>query len=171
MGRLRQPRSQFPWFHDTGTSALLAESTPSARMSPEAEVIFSTMILAISVTALAQFALYYWRAVLAGVAAQPVSERTLAAAGLNSGGVTADAFATLAGLHELTPELKSGGGLGLVRMYYRFVGALRLLAGSRFPALSAWSEREGTVCARYAAVLIDRRMEASFALAASLRNH
>ncbi|OLE86414.1 MAG: hypothetical protein AUG07_02750 [Acidobacteria bacterium 13_1_20CM_2_60_10] len=141
-------------------------------MSPEAaEVIFSTMILAISITALAQFALYYWRAVLAGVAAQPVSERTLAAAGLNSGGVTADAFATLASLHELTPELKSGGGLGLVRMYYRFVGALRLLAGSRFPALSAWSEREGTVCARYAAVLIDRRMEASFALAASLRNH
>src|SRR2546425_5208889 len=95
MGRLRQPRSQFLWFHDTGTSALLAESTPGARMSPEAaEVIFSTMILAISITALAQFALYYWRAVLAGVAAQPASERTLAAAGLNSGGVPAGGLPT-----------------------------------------------------------------------------
>ena len=106
-------------------------------MSPEAEVIFSTMILAISVTALAQFALYYWRAVLAGVAAQPVSERTLAAAGLNSGGVTADAFATLASLHELTPELKSGGGLGLVRMYYCFVGAQLSLLGASAKERSA----------------------------------
>src|SRR2546425_6688683 len=91
MGRLPQPRSRCLSFHDSGTSALLAKSAPSARMSPEAaEVIFSTMILAISITALAQFALYYWRAVLAGVAAQPVSERTLAAAGLHSRGVTAD---------------------------------------------------------------------------------
>src|SRR3989475_10502212 len=126
MGRLPQPRSRCLSFHDSGTSALLAKSTPSARMSPEAaEVIFSTMILAISITALAQFALYYWRAVLAGVAAQPVSERTLAAAGLNSGGGTAAALATLARLHEWTPQTKTGGGRGPVRMYYPIVCALR----------------------------------------------
>lgn len=143
----------------------------SSRISLEADVIFSAIVLAISVTALGQFALYYWRSVLAGVAAQPVSDQALAAAGLCNGRVTADDFATLASLHELTPELKSGGGLGLVRLYYGVVDAIRLLAGSRFPALAAWSEREGTVCARYAAVLIDRRMEASLALAASLRNN
>ena len=39
--------------------------------------MFSIMLLAISIVALSQFALYYWRAVLAGVAAQPVSDRVL----------------------------------------------------------------------------------------------
>jgi len=42
--------------------------------------MFSAMLLAISIVALSQFGLYYWRAVLAGVAAQPVSDRVLVAA-------------------------------------------------------------------------------------------
>jgi len=42
--------------------------------------MFAAMLFAISTVALAQFALYYWRAVLAGVAGQPVSESVLAAA-------------------------------------------------------------------------------------------
>src|SRR5437899_12880878 len=117
MGRLPQPRSRCLSFHDSGTSALLAKSAPSARMSPEAaEVIFSTMILAISVTALAQLALYYWRAVLAGVAAQPLSERTLAAAGRSSAGVTADALATVPGLPEFTPGTNPSARLRLRRV-------------------------------------------------------
>ena len=133
--------------------------------------MFSAMLLAISITALAQFALYYWRAVLVGVAAQPVSDRTLAAAGLNNGGVREGDFNTFAGLHELTPDLQPGSrGLGLVRLYYRAVEALGALAGSRLPAMAAWSERERAVCARYAAVQVDRRLQASLALASSLHN-
>lgn len=133
--------------------------------------MFSAMLLVISITALTQFALYYWRAVLAGTAAQPFSNLVFTAAGLGDDRVTARDFATLAGLHDLTPSLKSSsGGLGLVRLYYRTVEALGWLAGSRLPAVAAWTEREGAVCARYAAVLIDRRMQASLALAASLRN-
>ena len=42
-------------------------------MLPEAEGMFAAMLFAISIVAMAQFALYYWRSVLAGVAAQPVS--------------------------------------------------------------------------------------------------
>ena len=42
--------------------------------------MFAAMLFAISIVALAQFALYYWRAVLAAVAGQPVSEGVLAAA-------------------------------------------------------------------------------------------
>ena len=45
--------------------------------------MLSVMILAISIVALAQFALYYWRAVVTGVAAQPVSGQVLAAVGHN----------------------------------------------------------------------------------------
>jgi hypothetical protein len=84
--------------------------------------MFAAMLLAISIVALSQFALYYWRAILAGVAAQPVSERVLAAANLEAGRMNGRDFEKLAGLHDLTPELApDGGGLTLVRAYYRIV--------------------------------------------------
>jgi hypothetical protein len=129
------------------------------------------MLFAISIVALAQFGLYYWRAVLAGVAAQPVSERVLTAARVENGRVAPEHFETLAGLHDLTPDLfPNRGGLGLVRRYYRVVVGLDALAGARIPAIAAWSLRERVICARYAAVQVDRRLQANLQLAASLRS-
>jgi len=133
--------------------------------------MFSVMLFAISVVALTQFALYYWRAVLAGVAAQPVSGRVLAAASVETSSLTGRDFEKLVGLLGLTPDLNPDhGGLGLVRLYYRVIGGFSALASSRIPALAAWIEQERTICARYAAVQIDRRLQANMALAASLRS-
>ena len=133
--------------------------------------MFSAMLFTISTIALAQFGLYYWRAVLSGVAAQPVSARVLAAARVENGRVTSQHFGTLAGLHDLTPDLcPNRGGLGLVRLYYRIVESVEALAGSRVPAIAAWSNRERSICARYAAVQVDRRLQANLELAASLRS-
>jgi hypothetical protein len=133
--------------------------------------MFSAMLFTISAVALAQFGLYYWRAVLSGVAAQPVSARVLAAARVENGRVTSQHFGTLAGLHDLTPDLcPNRGGLGLVRLYYRIVESVEALAGSRVPAIAAWSNRERSICARYAAVQVDRRLQANLELAASLRS-
>ncbi|HEX8764349.1 MAG TPA: hypothetical protein VF740_04275 [Candidatus Acidoferrum sp.] len=124
------------------------------------------MLLTISVVAMFQFALYYWRAVLAGVAAQPVSDRVLAAAHVEDGRLLPQHFETLAELHELTLDLKPNqSSLGLVRLYYRLVQGLGIL-----PMLAAWSEHERLVCARYAAVQVDRRLQGNLALAASLRS-
>jgi hypothetical protein len=129
------------------------------------------MLFAISIVALTQFAAYYWRAMLAGAAAQPVSERVLSAAGVQNGQVTGRDFNALLGLHNVTPELRSGGSsLGLVRAYYSLVDGIASLVGSSMPAVGAWSERELAVCARYAAVQIDRRLQANLELAASLRS-
>lgn len=128
--------------------------------------MFAAMLFTISVVAMSQFALYYCRAVLAGVAAQPVSDRVLAAAHVEDGHLLPQHFETLAELHELTPDLKPNpSSLGLVRLYYRLVQGLGLL-----PMLAAWSEQERLVCARYAAVQVDRRLQANLALAASLRS-
>ena len=133
--------------------------------------MLAAMLFAISIVALTQFAAYYWRAMLAGAAAQPVSERVLAAAGALNGQLTGDDFPALVGLHELTPELRSSGsGLGLVRAYYSLVDAIKSLAGSSMPAISAWTQRELAVCARYAAVQIDRRLQDNLELAESLRS-
>ena len=132
--------------------------------------MFSAMLFAISIVALSQFALYYWRAMLAGAAALPVSERTLAAAHVENGCVTGQDFATLVRLHELTPELqRNTGRLGFVRLYYWAVNRIGRLAVN-MPAVAAWSQRETAICARYAAVQVDRRLQANLELAASLRS-
>ena len=129
--------------------------------------MFAAMLFAISIVALSQFAVYYWRAMLAGAAAQPVSDRVLAAAGAPDGRLTGKHFATLLGIHRLTPELNSRtNGLFLVRLYF---SAVELL-GRSIPAISAWSQRELGVCARYAAVQVDRRWQMNLELAASLRS-
>jgi hypothetical protein len=108
---------------------------------------------------------------LAGAAAQPVSERVLVAAGARNGQITGEDFPALLGLHNLTPELQSGSnGLGLVRLYFALVESVGSLAGTSLPGVAAWSQRELAVCARYAAVQIDRRLQANLELAASLRS-
>src|SRR5258705_4182644 len=82
-------------------------------------VMLSVMILAISVVALAQFALYYWRAVVTGVAARPVCAQVLAAAGLDTGILRGDDYRSLAQLHKLTPDLHAGrSNLGLGPLYF-----------------------------------------------------
>jgi hypothetical protein len=134
--------------------------------------MFAAMLFAISTVALAQFALYYWRAVLTGVASQPVSPSVLEAARVKNGALTASDFQTLAELHDLTPQLNASktGGLGLVRVYFHVIQALDTVFGSFVPAISNWSQRECALCARYAAVQIDRRLQANLQLAASLRS-
>ena len=133
--------------------------------------MFAFMLFAISIVALSQFALYYWRAVLAGVAAQPVSDRVLSAARIANGLPSAGDFQTLSGLHQLTPDLSPDrGGMTLVRLYYSALEIVDSCVGSSMPALAAWSNRERALCARYAAVQIDRRLQANLALAASLRS-
>lgn len=78
--------------------------------------MFSAMLFAISFVALAQFALYYWRAVVAGVAAQPISQDVLAAVQLQGSELCGGDFQRLASLLTLTPELKAAAlGWGLCR--------------------------------------------------------
>ena len=133
--------------------------------------MFATMIFMIATAALLQFGLYYWRAVLAGVAAQPVSERVLVAAHLEADEFCGADFERLAGLLEMTPELKSGNsGLGLAGAYYSMVHSISAAFGKMSPAVANWSERESALCARFAAVQIDRRLQANLAQAASIRS-
>ncbi len=133
--------------------------------------MFAAMLFAISILALAQFGLYYWRAVLAAVAGQPVSDGVLTAARVENGRVTGRDFKTFVGLHNLTPDLQPNrGGLGFVSLYYRIVDGISAMAGRRRPAIAAWCELELAVCARFAAVQIDRRLQSNLELAASLRS-
>jgi hypothetical protein len=133
--------------------------------------MFAAMLFAISTVAISQFGMYYWRAVLASVASQPISESVLAAVSAENRPLRAEDFAQFAGLHELTPDLSPRGrGLGLVRFYYGLIKALDMLVGARVPAIAQWTEREGAICARYAAVQVDQRLQGNLQLAAVLRS-
>jgi hypothetical protein len=133
--------------------------------------MFSALLLAISTAALAQFALYYMRAVVAGVAAQPISAEVLTAARVEDGVLRGRDFRTFEQLHELTPNLqKSSTGLSMIKAYYRLIHTVGTLATGRASFLANWAERERVLCARYAAVQIDRRLQSNLALAAAIRS-
>ena len=128
--------------------------------------MIAALILAVSIVAVCRFGLFYWRALLVDVAAQPVFNGILEAAHVHDGSVTGGDFAMLAGLHDLTPDL-GRGSLGFIRLYYRIVDDVGAVAGRFIPVVAGWSERELAICARYAAVHIDRRRQANLELAAA----
>jgi hypothetical protein len=133
--------------------------------------MFSAMLLAISIVALAQFAIYYWRALLMGVASQPISSDILQAVHVEESDLRGAHFEKLANLLKLTPDLKrTHGGLGLVPAYFRLVGKIADYFGQTFPAVIGWSEQERALCARFAAVQVGRRLETNLEQAASIRS-
>ena len=130
--------------------------------------MFAAILLSVSVVALAQFGLYYWRAVLAAVAGRPVSEGVLAAARVDNRQLTGEDFETFASLHELTPTLDPrAGGLGFAKTYYSIINKVAAMASNRLPGLASWCDAERAVCARYAAVQIDMRLQLNLEMAAS----
>jgi len=133
--------------------------------------MIAAILFTISIAALGQFAVYYWRAVVTSVAAQPLSDRVKAAAGLASESIGATDFDAVMTLHDLTPNLKEHvGGLSLVRAYYRVIEALGRLAGTKMPSVAAWAQGEMATCSRYVAVLLDQQLERVMACAAEARS-
>jgi hypothetical protein len=126
--------------------------------------MFAALILAMSIVALFQFALYYWRAILAGAVAQSVSEEVRTAAHIDGVGITGKDFKALSAIHHVIP---GSGGLGFVPLYYRIVDAIGTVVEMRIPLIATWAEHEKSICAHYIGVQIDGRLQANRELAAS----
>jgi len=133
--------------------------------------MFSAALLSIAVVAMGQFAVYYWRAVFTGMASLPISSRVLEAAQVREESLCGNDFEKFASLLNLTPELKeSKGGLGMVKAYYAVVQRAEAIFASFSPMMAGWAEKERVLCARIAAVYVDRRLEANLIQAASIRS-
>ena len=129
--------------------------------------MIAVMIVVISVVAMGQFALFYWRAIVTGVASQPVSDRVRVAAGVSGSSVGSVDFQAMLNLHQLTPEFSdASGGVRAIRVYYRVLEKLGRVA----PVLGAWTGHEMTLCSRYVAALVDQRLERTLACAEELRS-
>ena len=128
--------------------------------------MIAAILFTVSVAAFLQFGLYYWRATISGVAAQPISDRIRHAAGISSNNVGANDFRNILRLKDLSPDLQgSTGSFAALRSYYAIVERV----GSLIPAMASWSNSEMTTCARYVAVLMDQHMERNMACAAEMR--
>lgn len=123
------------------------------------------LIAVVSLVALAQFALFYWRAWLAVGAAAPISEGVRQAAGIRDAAAGSGDFGAVANLHELCPELSpSSGSIGAVRMYYNALARI-----ARIPTLKAWVAEEMAVCSRFLAARLDERIAHNRAYWAQVR--
>ena len=86
----------------------------------------AVIIFAVSIVALAQFGLYYWRATISGVAAQAISDRIRVASGITHATIGARDFHNILVLNNLSPDLRGpNGNFRTIRAYYA-INVLRL---------------------------------------------
>jgi hypothetical protein len=133
--------------------------------------MFSALILAMTTAALVQFGVFYWRALVVCTAAEAVSEEVLAAARVQAGTIRGEDYRPLAQLHKLTPELCApSSGLGMVPAYFKALQVVKTGAAGRITAIADWAESESALCARFAAVQVERRLRANMEFAASMHS-
>jgi hypothetical protein len=126
----------------------------------------AAIIFAVSVVAFAQFALYYWRATISGIAAQAISDRIRMAAGITHAVIGAQDFRSIIILKDLSPDLRGpNGSFMAIRTYYNVVEKL----GKIVPAMASWANSEMATCSRYAAVLMDQHLQSNINCAAEVR--
>jgi hypothetical protein len=114
--------------------------------------MLGALILAVSLVALAQFFVYYCRAVIAASSDVRPSDITRDLSG-QSGPPKSDDFPCLVVLSQVcSPE--SGGSLQMraVRAYFSLLRRLKSL----IPSAASWFENECRHCAHFAAVELDR---------------
>jgi hypothetical protein len=131
--------------------------------------MIAALILVFAMVALGHFAFYYWRALVLTFAAQELSERIQHVSG--PGQPAAENFKALLALQGMCPELEKGTKrIGAVATYYRALSALKSVMGRIAPAVSNWADQEMSTCTRYAAVVIDQRLQHNFSYAAQVRS-
>jgi hypothetical protein len=127
--------------------------------------MIAAIIFMASVIGVAQFGLYYWRATISGIAAQAISDRILAAAGITHS-IGAQDFRNILILKDLSPDLRGSTGRFLgIRTYYAVVNRI----GKILPAMASWADAEMATCSRCVAVLMDQHLERNMVCAAQVR--
>lgn len=134
--------------------------------------MIAALILVMSVVSLVRFAVSQWRSMWMTVAAQPLSGSLQNATGIANEAICANDFDFLAhATEELSASPEEGNSwLREVRLYYRMIRGLDGLCAKSIPAMSSWAKSELLACSRYAAAVLDQRLNASLAYAADQRS-
>lgn len=133
--------------------------------------MIAALILVISSVMLAQFVVFFWRANMLAVAAQPISESLSSAQTSFSRAVDLQDFESVAAMSKLCPRVAlSSGKLWPARAYYQAMSALARML-SAMPQANLWARQEMALCTRYVAVSMDRCLQSNQAYAAALRSY
>jgi hypothetical protein len=134
--------------------------------------MIAALILVMSVVALAQFAVAQWRSMWMTVATQPLSDYLQAATGIADGAISASDFDLLVRTSEqlLPASQERNVWLREVSIYYRVIRAIDAICTKHFAGTAKWAKCELVACSRYAAAVLDQRLNSSFACASEVRS-
>jgi hypothetical protein len=132
--------------------------------------MMAAIILVFSTVALIQFGISQWRDMWLTVAARPLSECLQAATGLDAGALRPEDFYLITKTsHYVSPAPREHNvWLREVGIYYKVVSAVKNVIGSHVPGVAEWAQSELLSCARYAAAVLDQRLNANLAYAADM---
>jgi hypothetical protein len=127
-------------------------------------------ILVFSVMALVQFGLSQWRAMWLTVAARPLSDCLQVATGLNTSALCAEDFYLITKTSHYVSAAPRERNVWLreIGVYFKVVSTIGKLAGNHVPAVAQWAQSELLSCARYAAAVLDQRLNANLAYVADM---
>jgi hypothetical protein len=132
--------------------------------------MIAALIFVISVAALGQFAMFSWRAAFLTVASREMSLETRAAMGAAAAAVDNGDLAGASKWLELSPNLSGEDRrLWTIKLYYIALRAIGGLSRMMVPA-SEWSQREMVSCARYAAIVVEERLQRNRLVVAEIRS-
>lgn len=133
--------------------------------------MIAALILVISGAMLAQFTLFFWRASMLAIAAEPLSETLNSAQTSYSQALNLDDFNAVAAMSKMCPGVTlSSARLWPVRAYYQAVRLASWLSSAAVPQADSWARQEMASCTRYLAVSLDRCLQSNQAYVAGLRS-
>jgi hypothetical protein len=133
--------------------------------------MISALIFVISVAALAQFGLFAWRAAFFSIAARELSRETREALGAAGASVESGDLAGATKWLALSPNLAGEDRrLWTVKSYYAALRAISAMSRDLTPS-SDWSHREMIACARYAAVVVEERLQRNRLAVAEMQSY
>jgi hypothetical protein len=129
-------------------------------------------ILVFSVAALVRFGISQWRAMWLTVAARPLSDCLQAATGLDANALRAEDFYLITKTsHYVSPAPRERNvWLREVGVYFKLVSTVEKALGGHVPQIKRWAQSELLSCAKYAAAVLDQRLNANLAYAADMNN-
>jgi len=132
--------------------------------------MIAALILVFSTAALVRFGICQWRAMWLTVAARPLSDCLQAATGLDGKSLRAeDFYLSTKTSHYVSPAPHERNvWLREVGVYFRIVSTIEKIAGKHVPGIANWAQSELISCAKYAAAVLDQRLNANLAYAADL---
>ena len=125
--------------------------------------MIAAFIVVVSFGMLIQFAITSWRSVWLSVAQQRPSNYMEIATGIPRENIDAAHFDLLARTADnLCPATgEADSKLGQVRVYYRMIRMVEGMCAKGAPSIASWAKKELVACSRYAAAVLDERLNAN----------